>query len=282
MMADKRVAIITGASSGMGEALLRDLASKGWHVAMADLNTNDTLSSELGRNASFHKTDVADYDSQAKMFQEVWNEHGRIDALLANAGIVDKESLYIFDHRDSDVIPPKPSLLCTDIDWKGVVYGTQLATHFMRKNKVPGGTIVATGSVAALYPHETYPEYDGAKAAVVNFVRATSRVLKIKENIRINVVLPGILATSIIPPEMVAAVSPECMTPISSIVAAYNTFLEDDTLSGQAIECSAEKRLFVPAMEPLNGHVSKRAVTVWEPLFKMYHHEGSGLPDAIE
>ncbi|EGY15397.1 uncharacterized protein VDAG_06251 [Verticillium dahliae VdLs.17] len=245
--------------SGMGEALSRDLASKGWHVAMADLKTNDTLSLELGRNASFHKTDVADYESQAKTFQEVRNEHGRIDALLANAGIVDKESLYIFDHRDSDVIPPKPSLLWTDIDWKGVVYGTQLATHFMRKNK-----------------------YDGAKAAIVNFVRATSRVLKIKENIRINVVLPGIVATSIIPPGMVAAVSPECMTPFSSIVAAYNMFLEDDTLSGQAIECSAGKRLFVPTTEPLNGHVSKRAVTVWQPLFKMYHHEGSGLPDAIE
>jgi short-subunit dehydrogenase len=68
----------------------------------------------------------------------------------------------------------------------------------MRKNKVPGGNIVATGSVAAVVPHESYPEYDGAKAAVcallpfivaveaesdisqvVNFVRAVSRVLKI-------------------------------------------------------------------------------------------------------
>ena len=49
----------------------------------------------------------------------------------------------------------------------------------MRKNATPGGCIVATASAAAVTPHETYPEYDGAKAAVVNFVRATSRVLKI-------------------------------------------------------------------------------------------------------
>lgn len=69
----------------------------------------------------------------------------------------------------------------------------------MRKNKTPGGSIVATASAAAVTPHETYPEYDGAKAAVsmrqhgrevlytdgtlvlqvMNFVRATSRVLKI-------------------------------------------------------------------------------------------------------
>lgn len=46
------------------------------------------------------------------------------------------------------------------------MYGTQLAIHFMRKNKIPGGKIVATGSVAAIVPHEAYPEYAGAKAAV--------------------------------------------------------------------------------------------------------------------
>ena len=72
----------------------------------------------------------------------------------------------------------EPDLLCTDVDYKGVVYGTQLAIHFMRKNEKPGGHIVATASVAAIVPHETYPEYDGAKAAVVNFVRGTARVLK--------------------------------------------------------------------------------------------------------
>lgn len=69
-------------------------------------------------------------------------------------------------------------MLCTDVDYKGVVYGTQLAIHFMRKNKVPGGKIIATASVAAIVPHESYPEYAGAKAAVVNFVRATARILK--------------------------------------------------------------------------------------------------------
>jgi NAD(P)-dependent dehydrogenase (short-subunit alcohol dehydrogenase family) len=46
------------------------------------------------------------------------------------------------------------------------VYGTQLAIHFMRKNEIPGGRIVATSSVASIYPHESYPEYCGAKAAV--------------------------------------------------------------------------------------------------------------------
>lgn len=167
------------------------------------------------------------------------------------------------------------------------MYGTQLAIHFMRKNPTPGGRIVATASAAALYPHETYPEYDGAKAAVLNFVRATGRVLRIvsplfplysfhyehvntlllqKENIAINAVLPGIVHTNIIPPEMVAAVSPEAMTPVSAIVSAYVRFLdhEDASLSGEALECAADKQIFCPRPEYLNGNISQRACTVWD------------------
>lgn len=90
-----------------------------------------------------------------------------------------------------------------------MVYGTYLAIHFMRKNKTPGGAIVATASIAAVHPHPSYPEYNGAKAAVLNWVRGTAEILKIKHNIRINAVLPGIVATNIIPPEMVAAVKEE-------------------------------------------------------------------------
>jgi hypothetical protein len=70
-------------------------------------------------------------------------------------------------------------LACTDVDYKGVVYGTQLAIHFMRQNHIPGGKIIATASVAGVYPHETYPEYNGAKAAVINFARGMAPVLKL-------------------------------------------------------------------------------------------------------
>lgn len=74
----------------MGEALSEDLVQRGWSVAMADIQPNVELATKLGANASFHKCDVSDYDSQARCFQEVWNKYGRLDALCANAGIVDK------------------------------------------------------------------------------------------------------------------------------------------------------------------------------------------------
>jgi len=281
--AKSKVAIVTGASSGMGEALSRHLISKGWLVAMSDIQPKEELVKEFGDKAAYFKTNVADYDSQAQTFQAVWDKWGRIDALCANAGIVDKSSIYIFDHRGKDEIPKAPNLLCTDVDYKGVVYGTQLAVHFMRKNQKPGGHIVCTVSAAALYPHETYPEYDGAKAAVLNFIHATGRILKSKENISIGGVLPGIVATNIIPPEMVAAVSSDCMTPLSTITSAYDKFLEDEggSLAGTAIEASVDKLCTVKYPDYLNGRYSQRACTVWEPLFTSYHGESSGLEGAI-
>ncbi|KAH6665415.1 hypothetical protein B0J14DRAFT_521934 [Halenospora varia] len=280
----QKVAIVTGAASGMGEALATHLISKNWLVACLDLQRGpgEALASSLGPNACFFEANVADYDSQAKVFQAVFDKWGRIDALLANAGIVDKSSIYILNYRDSDVIPPAPNLLTTDVDYKGVVYGTQLAIHFMRKNPTPGGKIIATASVAGVYPHESYPEYNGAKAAVINFARGIAPVLKLKENIFINTVLPGIVPTKIIPPEMIAAVSEDCLTPVDTIVRAYDHFLADDNQqTGEALECSVKDHFLIPKQEYVNGRFSARACTVWDPLFKMMHGQNSGLPEAI-
>lgn len=163
-------------------------------------------------NALFFQTKLEDYQSQAAMYQGVYRAWGRIDAVCANAGIVDKTSVYNFSGHGKDVndLPAEPDLSCTDIDYKGVVYGTVLATHFMRHNKPhPGGKIIITGSIAAIFPHQAYPEYCGAKAAVNTFVRGVAPILKSKENIMINCIMPGIVKTSIVPPEMIAAVSAE-------------------------------------------------------------------------
>lgn len=166
----------------------------------------------LGENARFYQADVSDHQSQAAVFRKVFRLWGRIDALCANAGVGDQSSLYLLNRRDKGVedVPPEPDLSCTDINFKGVVYGTVLATHFMRHNRPEaGGRIVVTGSIGGIFPHRTYPEYSGTKAAVNQFVRGVAPVLKAKDNIHINCVLPGIVATPIVPPEMIEAVAPE-------------------------------------------------------------------------
>ncbi|KAG9240544.1 15-hydroxyprostaglandin dehydrogenase [Calycina marina] len=262
----KKVAMVTGAASAMGDALDTHLISKGsWYVACLDLQRGpgEALAKSLAPDAHFWEANVADYDSQARMFQEVFSRWGRIDALLANAGIVDRSSLYILDHRGSNVIPPAPNLACIHVDYKGVVYGKQLAIHFMRKNPTPGGNIVAT-------------------ATVINFCRGIAPVLKLKDNITVNTVLPGIVPTRIIPQAMLAAVAPDYLTPISTIVMAYDRFLSNDNFeTGLAIERSVDKLYTIPQTEYINGRASARACQVWEPLFKIMHSENSRLEDAI-
>jgi NAD(P)-dependent dehydrogenase (short-subunit alcohol dehydrogenase family) len=86
----------------MGEAIARDLVRNGWRVAMADIKQNDALSKELGPNAEYFSCNVADYDSQAAVFQGVWDKFGRIDALCANAGIVDRRFVAFNNFHDYD------------------------------------------------------------------------------------------------------------------------------------------------------------------------------------
>lgn len=200
----------------MGVDLVKDLCARGWNVACVGRRqeAGDALMESLAtNNARFFSADVSSYDEQAHVFREVYKLWGRIDALCANAGIVDTSSIYIYDwkkdNKTVDEIPPAPDTSVVDINYKGVVYGTQLATHFMRHNPQPGGRIVITGSIGAIFPHESYPIYCGTKAAVNHFVRGVAPLLKQKENIFINVVMPGIVDTPIVPPEMIAAVTPE-------------------------------------------------------------------------
>lgn len=150
--------------------------------------------------------DVALYTSQAALFQSAWAKWGRLDAFVANAGIVDQGSRYNLARRDTavhgvDDVPPEPDLGCTNTDFKGVVYGTQLAVHYMRHNPAPGvvgGRIVLTGSIIAIYPLPTFPEYASAKAAALHWARCMAPMLA-RENITINSVLPNAYETGILP-----------------------------------------------------------------------------------
>lgn len=198
----------------MGVKIVQSLCAQGWKVACLDLQqeAGDALIESLGHeNAIFIPTNLAKYEDQAHAFRETFRRWGRIDALCANAGIVDRSSVYIYNWRGkkADDVPPEPNLITTDVDYKAVIYGVQLATHFMRHNPQPGGRIVVTSSIASIFPHPSYPEYSGAKAAVNVFVQGIAPLLKQKENILINCVLPGIVPTPIIPPEMIAAVAPK-------------------------------------------------------------------------
>lgn len=69
---------------------------------------------------------------------------------------------------------------------------------------------------------------------------------------------------------------------MQTILEGYETFLEDSTgMAGELLECSADNLIYYQMPKPGNGHITERAVTVWEPLFRIMHGEDSNLPDVI-
>lgn len=238
-----------------------------------------------GETAIFVQCDVTSYESQATLFQAVWKQWSRLDVLIANAGSLDGDSKYILRHRDAgvDVLPPKPDTTCTDIDFKGVVYGTTLATHFMRFNsKGKGGKIIVTGSFLGIYGCATFPEYCAAKAAAHHYVRTVAPVLLQKENITINCVMPGPIETDVVA-GFTDAFAPEHLTLKPVLLSAYDHFLEDrDNIeTGQLVGTTHKDLIFWPRPGYKEGPILKRYEKNFDPWFKMIHGESSELADAI-
>jgi NAD(P)-dependent dehydrogenase (short-subunit alcohol dehydrogenase family) len=155
-----------------------------------------------GATAVFEQCDVASYASQTAMFKSVWARWGRLDLVIINAGAVDGGSWYNYRGRGAGVddVPTEPDTSCTDTHLKAAMYGTLLATHFMRHNqRAPGGKIVVTSSMLAVHPCPTFPEYGAAEAGLLQWVRVNAPLLKRKENITINAVMMGAVITPVMP-----------------------------------------------------------------------------------
>ncbi|KAF2498151.1 NAD(P)-binding protein [Lophium mytilinum] len=95
-MKTAKTALITGGASGMGLAVARALHSKGWNIALVDLDsTNGTkVVAELGLNSIFIETDVTDYASQVLAFEKTVARFLDIDFVFANAGIAGRGGFY--------------------------------------------------------------------------------------------------------------------------------------------------------------------------------------------
>ncbi|KAK3314482.1 hypothetical protein B0H66DRAFT_605428 [Apodospora peruviana] len=287
---EAKVAIITGGTSGIGLLLGRHLHSKGWRVALvgrrADIGTSVASSLDpSGTTAIFVQCDVSSYPAQAAMFKTVFIKFGRLDLLIANAGSVDGGSWYNFRSRGADIndVPPEPDTSCTDIHFKGVMYGTVLATHYMRHNSpTPGGKIIATTSMLGLHPCPTFPEYSSVEAGIIQWVRVNAPLLKSKENIAINSVVMGPAVTPVMPGFGKAFLPEELVLPVT-IIKAYDLFIEDDNNKriGETVETAHDGLFWYEMPEDKSGS-RRRNMLVYEPWFAMIHGEKSGVENALQ
>jgi NAD(P)-dependent dehydrogenase (short-subunit alcohol dehydrogenase family) len=191
----ERVALITGGSNGIGEAVVTALAARGgWHIVVADIDeaAGTAVAERVG--GLFVRTDVADPEASLAVVAAAEQTYGRLDFAHLNAGIAASEG-------PVDTIDLATYRRVTAINLDGVFFGLQAVVPALRR--AGGGSIVATASLAGLVPTPATPVYSLTKHAVVGLVRSVAESLK-DENIRVSAVAPGFAQTAIIAPMQAA------------------------------------------------------------------------------
>ncbi|GAC1426984.1 MAG: SDR family oxidoreductase [Burkholderiaceae bacterium] len=181
-----KIAVITGASSGIGEAAARLLAQEGVHVVLAARRRQhlDKLARELGANASVVQTDVADHGQVKTLFDHVRQEFGGLDLLFNNAGLGVQSKF--------ELSVPADWKKMIDANLVGLLHCTQAAIPLLRGRE--GAMISSVSSVGGRYGVENWSVYSATKYAVVGFHDALRKELG-PERIRVSVIEPGAVWT---------------------------------------------------------------------------------------
>jgi 3-oxoacyl-[acyl-carrier protein] reductase len=186
---DGKIAIVTGASRGIGRGIALALAEAGATVVCAarDLEKLGAVVAEIaaaGGKAHAQGVDVASRESIEKLIASVMADHGRIDVLVNNAGITrDNLLLRMKEAEWADVIATNLTSVFT---------ATQAVMKPMLKQR--GGSIINIGSVVGLTGNAGQANYAAAKAGVIGFSKSVAREVA-SRGIRVNVVTPGFIDT---------------------------------------------------------------------------------------
>ncbi len=193
-----KVAIVTGAGSGLGRAIAHRLAQQGASIVVADINEpggHQTISELASQNAKGHflRMDVANQESTIRGMKEVVEAHGRIDILVNNAGVTRHRPFMTLNSEDWDVV--------LAVDLKGVFFCAQaVAPHMIaqRSGKIINiSSISGTGasSHAVGGSQGGNANYAAAKAGVIQLTKTLAREFG-PHGINVNSVAPGFVLTA--------------------------------------------------------------------------------------
>lgn len=189
MNLQKRVAIVTGASRGIGEAIVRRVFKEGASVTIANLNLEaaSKIASQLdasGKRVLAVTADVTDYHQVTRMVETTLEKFGRVDILVNNAGVTKDNLVMRMSEQEWDLV------LNTNL--KGAFNCIKAASRIMMKNR--SGSIVNISSVVALMGNPGQANYAASKAGLLALTKSVAKELA-SRNITVNAVAPGFIDT---------------------------------------------------------------------------------------
>ncbi len=190
MLLDGKVALVTGASRGIGRAIAVRLASEGAKVAInyaGNTAKAEEVKAEIEKNggeAILVQADVSSAEAVDAMIEKVTEAFGQIDILVNNAGITRDGLLMRMKEEDFEAV--------INTNLKGVFYCTKAVSKLMMKKR--SGRIVNMASVVGLMGNAGQANYAAAKAGVIGFSKSAAKELAAR-GINVNVVAPGFIAT---------------------------------------------------------------------------------------
>jgi len=186
-----KIAIVTGAASGLGQGFATEIAGAGGTVLCADIDAagaHRTVAAihAAGGHAEAHALDVRSSEAVTALVDDCVERHGRIDYMFNNAGIATQGPVEDIPIANWDEI--------IDINLKGVVYGTVAAYRHMVRQK--SGHIVNTASLAGLIPAALLAPYSTVKFAVVGLSDALNLEAR-AHNVDVTALCPGFIESGI-------------------------------------------------------------------------------------
>lgn len=247
MQIQGRVAIVTGASSGIGRATAVALARAGAAgVALADvdeagLSRTASAVREAGAKALAAPTDVRDPDALSRLYDRTAAELGAFTILHNNAGLPTGTPTW-------PELPVERAVALCDVNLKGVILGTRLALDPMRT--AGGGAIVNTASIAAHAPLPPEAVYAATKAGVVMFTKSCAPLAE-SHGVRVSCVCPGVVETPMLRKTGVGGALAEYLAPIYAsveplaperIAEAVVDLARDDGSAARVVDVPNERR----------------------------------------
>ena len=187
---ENKVAIVTGAAQGIGQAIALQLAADGADLALGDVKLEwleETAGKvrALGRRAEVYAMNVADGAAVGEAVTKIAADFGHIDVLVNNAGITRDTLLIRMSEEDWDAV--------LDINLKGAFLVTKAVARIMMKQRT--GSIVNIASVVGVMGNPGQVNYSASKAGLIAMTRTLAKELG-SRNVRINAVAPGFIRTA--------------------------------------------------------------------------------------